>query len=160
MKTLEDDFIWLFPLSTKGEKINSSCSKRNRNERRKKFWSCQVRTFESYRIEITPDWWKVDPPLWNQAERHSELWKSFPLLFTLLVVQLPSHVQLLATPWTSILQVLFSPLSLRVYSNLCPLSRWCYLTISSSAALFSCLQSFPASRPFPMSIKSFTFAVL
>ena len=77
MKTLEDDFIWLFPLSTKGEKINSSCSKRNRNERRKKFWSCQVRTFESYRIEITPDWWKVDPPLWNQAERHSELWKSF-----------------------------------------------------------------------------------
>ena len=37
-------------------------------------------------------------------------------------------------------------------SNSCPLSRWCYLTISSSAALFPfCLQSFPASGSFPMS---------
>ena len=33
-----------------------------------------------------------------------------------------------------------------------PLSQWCYLTISSSAALFSsCPQSFPASGSFPMS---------
>ena len=33
----------------------------------------------------------------------------------------------------------------------CPLSWWCYLTISSSAALFSfCLHSFPASGSFPM----------
>ena len=33
-----------------------------------------------------------------------------------------------------------------VCSDSCPLSQWCYLTISSSAALFSfCLQSFPAS---------------
>ena len=37
-------------------------------------------------------------------------------------------------------------LSLRVCSNSCPLSWWCYLTTSSSAAPFSyCLQSFPAS---------------
>ena len=37
-------------------------------------------------------------------------------------------------------------------SNLCPLSQWCYLTISSSATSFSfCLQSFPASGSFPMS---------
>ena len=36
-------------------------------------------------------------------------------------------------------------------SNSCPLSWWCYLTISSSAALFSCLQSFPASGSFAMS---------
>ena len=34
----------------------------------------------------------------------------------------------------------------------CPLSRWCYLTISSSVIPFSfCLQSFPASGSFPMS---------
>ena len=33
----------------------------------------------------------------------------------------------------------------------CPLSRWCYLTISSSAAPFFGPQSFPASRSFPMS---------
>ena len=39
-----------------------------------------------------------------------------------------------------------------VYSNSCPLSRWCHLTISSPAVLFSfCLQSFPASGTFPMS---------
>ena len=43
-------------------------------------------------------------------------------------------------------------LSPRVCSNSCPLSRWCYLTISSSVDLFSsCLQSFPASGSFPMS---------
>ena len=42
-------------------------------------------------------------------------------------------------------------LSPKVCSNLCPLSRWCYLTISSSAALFFCLQSFPPLGSFPMS---------
>ena len=37
-------------------------------------------------------------------------------------------------------------------SNSCPLSQWCYSTISSSVASFSsCLQSFPASGSFPMS---------
>ena len=37
-------------------------------------------------------------------------------------------------------------------SNSCPVSRCCYLTISSSATPFSsCLQSFPASKCFPMS---------
>ena len=45
-----------------------------------------------------------------------------------------------------------SSLSPRVCSNSCPLSLWCYLTISSSATLFSfCLQSFPASGSFAMS---------
>ena len=43
-------------------------------------------------------------------------------------------------------------LSLGVCSNSCPLSRWCYPTISSSATSFSfCLQSLPASGSFPMS---------
>ena len=46
----------------------------------------------------------------------------------------------------------FPPLSPGVCSNSCLLSRWCYLTISSSAALFFfCLQSFPASGSWPMS---------
>ena len=36
--------------------------------------------------------------------------------------------------------------------NSCPLNWWCYPTISSSVVHFSfCLQSFPASRSFPMS---------
>ena len=40
----------------------------------------------------------------------------------------------------------------RVYSNSCPLSRWCHPTISSSVIPFSsCLQSFPASGSFLMS---------
>ena len=44
-----------------------------------------------------------------------------------------------------------SPTS-RACSNSCPSSQWCHLTISSSLVPFpSCLQSFPASRSFPMS---------
>ena len=40
----------------------------------------------------------------------------------------------------------------RVCSSSCPLSQWCYLTISSSVALFSfCLHFFLASGSFPMS---------
>ena len=40
----------------------------------------------------------------------------------------------------------------RVHSNSCPLSRWCYPTISSSVVRFSShLQSFPALGSFPMS---------
>ena len=39
-----------------------------------------------------------------------------------------------------------------VYSNPCPLSRWCHPTISSSVVPFSfCPQSFPASGSFQMS---------
>ena len=39
----------------------------------------------------------------------------------------------------------------RVHPNPCPLSQWCHPTISSSVVPFSsCLQSFPASRSFPM----------
>ena len=42
--------------------------------------------------------------------------------------------------------------TLGVYSNSCPLSWWCYPTISSSVIPFSsCLQSFPASESFPVS---------
>ena len=40
-----------------------------------------------------------------------------------------------------------------VYSNSCPLSQWCHLTISSSVVPFSsCLQSFSASGSFPISL--------
>ena len=40
----------------------------------------------------------------------------------------------------------------QAYSNSCPLSQWCHPTISSSVVPYSsCLQSFPASRSFPMS---------
>ena len=40
----------------------------------------------------------------------------------------------------------------RVCPSSCPLSGWCYPTVSSSTAPFSfCLQSFPTSGSFPMS---------
>ena len=42
--------------------------------------------------------------------------------------------------------------TLGAYSNSCPSCRWCHLPISSSAVPFSSrLQSFPESRPFPVS---------
>ena len=45
------------------------------------------------------------------------------------------------------------PLSPGVWSNSCPLSRWCSLIISFSATLFSfCLPSYPTSESFPMSL--------
>ena len=59
------------------------------------------------------------------------------------------------TLWSHGLQqarLLCPPLSPGVCSNSRPLSRCCYLTMSSSAAPYSfCLQSFPASGSFPMS---------
>ena len=49
-------------------------------------------------------------------------------------------------------RLLCPSLSPRVCSNLCLVSWWCYLIISSSATPFSsCLQSFPASGSFPRS---------
>ena len=44
------------------------------------------------------------------------------------------------------------PFTLRVCSNLCPLSQWCDATISSCVdPFFSCLQPFPTWGSFPMS---------
>ena len=75
--------------------------------------------------------------------------KNLPSL--LFVVWLLNRVQLFATPWTRAPQGSLS-FTIRVRSNSWPVSQWCYLTISSSAALFSfCLQSFPASGSLPMS---------
>ena len=48
-------------------------------------------------------------------------------------------------------RLLCPSLSPRVCSNSCPLSQLCYPTISSSATLFCCPQSFPASESFPWS---------
>ena len=65
------------------------------------------------------------------------------------VVELLCYVQLFATPWTVAHQ---APLSSTVSWSLLKfiLSLWCYLTISSSAILFFCLQSFPASGSSPV----------
>ena len=73
-------------------------------------------------------------------------WKSLLLLFSCSVMSdslRPHELQHTRLPCPS--------LSARVCSNSCPLSQWCHPTILSSVSLFSyCLQSFPASRSFPM----------
>ena len=69
-----------------------------------------------------------------------------------IVVQSLSYVQLFASSWTTVTRLLCPPLSPRAFLNSCPLSQRCYLTIPSSAALFSfSLQSFPTSESFSMS---------
>ena len=66
-------------------------------------------------------------------------------------VQSLSHVWLFVTPWHARHARPPCPsLTPRIYSNSCPLSQWCHLTISSSVIPFSCLQSFPASGSFQM----------
>ena len=72
--------------------------------------------------------------------------------YCFVVVQSPSHVRFFMTPWTVACQApLPSTITWRC-SNSYLLTSWCSLTISSSPALFSfCLQSFPASGPFPVS---------
>ena len=70
------------------------------------------------------------------------------------IVQSLSCVQLFVTLWTAACQAFlsFTSPSPEVCSDSCPLSWWCYLTISSSAThRSSCPQSFPASGSFPMS---------
>ena len=55
-------------------------------------------------------------------------------------------------PWIAAHQACLSSQTPRVYSNSCPLSRWCHPAISSSVVpFFSCPQSLPASGSFPTS---------
>ena len=68
------------------------------------------------------------------------------------LLSVDSHVQLFVTPWNAALQVTCLSLYPRICPNSFPLKWWCHPTISSSVTLFSfCLQSFPASKSFPMS---------
>ena len=61
-------------------------------------------------------------------------------------VQSLSLVRLFVNPWTTACQASLSITNSQSLPKLCPLSRWCHPTISSSVISFSfCLQSFPAS---------------
>ena len=62
-------------------------------------------------------------------------------------VQWLSRVWLLATPWPAARQASLSSPTPGACSNLCPSSRWCHPTVSSSVIPFSsCPQSSPASE--------------
>ena len=76
----------------------------------------------------------------------------FWLLYLFSSVRSLSHVQLFGIPWTAAHQTsLFITNSLSLLKFM-SIESWCHPTISSSVApLSSCLQSFPASRSFPVS---------
>ena len=64
--------------------------------------------------------------------------KSYPTLWDPMDCSMSGSSVLYCLPW--------------VGSNSCPLSQWCYLTMSYSAAAFSfCLQPFPTSQSLPIS---------
>ena len=69
------------------------------------------------------------------------------------VVQLLSRIWFFVTPWSATRQASLSFTISLILLKLIPLSPWCHPTISSSVVPFSsCLQSFPASGSFPMSL--------
>ena len=84
---------------------------------------------------------------WDGASGKEPIWRGSSVQF--------SHSVVSDSLRTHGLQYLRPPCPLptpRVYSNSCPLSGWCYPTISSSFIPFFChLQSFPASGSFQMS---------
>ena len=89
--------------------------------------------------------------VWNYNLR-SQHWVRRSVSFSQLkTLESLSRVQLFATPWTVACQASLSIVTPRVCSSSCPLSRWCHPTISIAVISSSCLQSFPASRSFPMS---------
>ena len=81
------------------------------------------------------------------SQRVGHDWATNTTLLLLVVVQSLSCVQLFVTPWTAARQASLSTSpSPGACSNSCPLSQWCYPTISSPVVPFSsCLKSFPAS---------------
>ena len=80
----------------------------------------------------------------------SALW--CPLATLAVLLQLLSHVQVFATPWTAACQASLSITNSQSCSNACPSRQWCHPTISSSVVpVSSCLQYFPASGSFPTS---------
>jgi len=90
--------------------------------------------------------WDPLGPFWRLATTVSIF------LFWFVVVQSLSCVWLFTIPCTAVCQASLSFTISQSLLNSCPLSQWCLPTITSSVTPFSsCLQSFPASRSFPVS---------
>ena len=90
--------------------------------------------------------------LTNGPVAWAQTWQYETVYHVVVVVQLPSCVQLCATPWTIAHQVSLSFTIFWSLLRLMSLSWWCHPIISSSVAPFSsCPQSFPASESFPTS---------
>ena len=94
----------------------------------------------SFFVCVVVSWFVVPMRLWYSS------------LYQISSVQSLSHIRLFATPWTAAPRPPCPSPAPGVYSDLCPLSRWCHPTISFSVIPFSsCLQSFPASGSFQIS---------
>ena len=89
---------------------------------------------------------------WNSFQAHCKITLAYSLWSEMLLFNC-SVVSNFSQPHTvQHTRLLCPPPSHGVGSNSCPLSHWCYLTISSSAGPFSfCFQSFSASGSFPVS---------
>ena len=84
------------------------------------------------------------PPEWASPGEHVSGFMACASAARIVVIF--SCVQLFVTHGLQHARFPCPPLSPRVCSNSCPLSRWCHPTISSSVTPFSsCPQSFPAS---------------
>ena len=125
--------------------------------RRSSVWSCSVHPLDTY-VNFG-----VDVGVFTRFEtgiiypfRNTHRQKTSMLFFSRSVVcnSLWPHGRQHA-------RLLCLSLSPRVYSDSCPLGRWCHPTISSSVAPFSsCLQFFPASGSFLRSLLCFSGQII
>ena len=117
------------------------------------FWNFQVVESENVEPADMGSWLHF---FWGMRTFKIHSLSNLLVYNTVIIIQSLCHVRLFATPWTEDAGLPCPSPSPRGCSNSCPLSQWCYLTISSFAIHFSFyLQSFRASgsiavsRPFP-----------
>ena len=108
-------------------------------------WNSFLKCQDSSHVGSLPSHWLFSSSL------GAKTWNTLFVLFGVVaVVQSLSHVWLFVTPWTAACQASLSFTMSQSLLKFTSISWLCYLTISSSAILFSfCLKSFPASRSFP-----------
>ena len=109
---------------------------------------CKALVYVLYMYSLLWSWIKFHV-LYHLSHREAHGYNSFLFVqFTSVNQSCPT----LCDPMNCSTPGIFVHHQLTVYPNSCPLSRWCYPTISSSVAPFSCcLQSFLASGSFQMS---------
>ena len=104
--------------------------------------------FKYFRVQITPLALHFCP-VENKGKFNVWIFSPKCVFFLLFICEVMSDS--LQTQWPQHARYPCPSVSPKVCSNSCPLSQWCYLIISSSAAPFSfCLRSFPASRSLPV----------
>ena len=95
--------------------------------------------------------WPAGVSQWEYTEAQGLVEVIFIILDLVVHCQSLNSCPTLSAPWTAAHQASLSFTISQSLLKLMSLSQWCHLTISSSAAPFSCPQSFPASVSFPVS---------